>query len=594
MDIVKKLARLWLLAVCFLSAAVLVWQATRWVYLDTLEKLATTSGERLTLYEGTLREALSRYAFLPYVLAQNPDVQVLLSSKTGVDKVNRYLEKLNAEAGAEAFFVMDTAGDTLAASNWRDELTYVGHNYRFRPYFTETQQGRKGRFFAIGATTGRPGYFFSHPVVSAGQNVGAAMVKVNLRPLQDGWHNGGETVLVSDANGVVFLASFPDWIYQTLTPLSHAQLERIRSGKQYGDKDLTQLPVKTLEEVGEGLSVVRFGRKPYLMLSRPVVGLGWDMHHLVSLQPARKQARLVAINGTIMALLVLALGLYGRERKLKEISRRQARQAEAFREMNVRLQEEIVEHNRTERVLRETQDELIQAGKLAALGHMAAGIVHELNQPISAIRTYVASCRLLLERQETEKLEASLTAIKRTTEHMGTITRQLKSFAHKAPQKLEPIIIQDSLREVLTMTAALIKKHAIVLETDIVEAPLIVSCQRGWIAQVLLNLIRNAIDAMDAVTDRRLAITVKKVNGQAEISVSDNGTGIADHISKELFIPFVTTKAVGDGLGLGLSICNRIVADLGGTIRAENNVAGGARFVVTLPLAENQQEKTDE
>lgn len=485
---------------------------------------------------------------------------------------------------------MDRAGDTLAASNWRDELTYVGHNYRFRPYFIETQKGRTGRFFAIGATTGRPGYFFSHPVLRAGLNVGAAMVKVNLRPLQDGWHNGGETVLVSDKNGVVFLSSFPDWIYRTLTPLSAEQLVRIRAGKQYGDKDLSQLPVKTLDILSEGLRVVRFDKGRYLMLSRPLPGLDWNMHHLVSLAPAKKQARLVATNGTILALLILALGLYGRERKLKDISRRKAREAEAFKEMNIRLQEEIVEHNRTEQVLRETQDELIQAGKLAALGHMAAGIVHELNQPISAIRTYVASCGLLLERQETAKLQDSLTAIKRTTEHMGQITKQLKSFAHKAPQQLEPIVVQDSLGEVVTMTAALIKKSSVTLTLETASKPLVVSSHRGWIAQVLLNLIRNAIDAMESVDDKQLLISVAEKNRQAEISVIDNGTGIAEHISKELFTPFVTTKAVGDGLGLGLSICNRIVADLKGTIRAENNEGGGACLIVCLPLMESQQE----
>lgn len=586
----KKPARLLLLIVSLGVVAICVWQGTRWVYSDAIAKMATVSGERLTLYEGTLREALSRYAFLPYVLAQNPDVKRLLETGEGSEVVNRYLEVLNSEAGSEAFFVMDRAGDTLAASNWRDELTYVGHNYRFRPYFIETQKGKTGRFFAIGATTGRPGYFFSQPVIKDDGNIGAAIVKVNLRPLQNGWHNGGETVLVSDANGVTFLSSFPGWMYRTLTPLSEDQLKRIRAGKQYGEKDLSRLPVKTIDVLSDELRTVRSDQGYFLMLSRPVPGFDWKMHHLVSLTPARKQARLVAINGTIMALLVLALALYGRERKLKQQSRRKAREAEAFREMNIRLQEEIEEHNRTERVLRETQGELIQAGKLAALGHMAAGIVHELSQPISAIRTYVASCGLLLERRETEKLQNSLAAIKRTTEHMGTITRQLKSFAHKAPQQLEPITVQNSLKEAVNMTAALVKKNAVALKLEIDSVPLVVSSHRGWIAQVLLNLIRNAVDAMADQGDKQLLIQLREHDGQVVITVVDNGTGIAEHVATELFTPFVTTKDVGDGLGLGLSICNRIVADLGGTIRAVNNPAGGASFIVCLPLMEKPQE----
>lgn len=591
MPLLKRLTRLWLLIVCLLVASVLVWQATRWVYSDALDKLVTTSSARLTLYDGTLREALSRYAFLPYVLAQNPEVQLLLETKNGSNVVDSYLEKLNREAGSEAFFVMDNAGDTLSASNWRDELTYVGQNYRFRPYFIDTQEGRTGRFFAIGATTGRPGYFFSHPVMKSGRNVGAAVVKVDLTPLQDDWHNGGETVLVSDSNGVVFLSSSADWNYRTLTPLSSEQLERIRAGKQYGHQSLSQIPVTTLEVLAEDQHVIKLNKVRYLMLSRSLPGLNWNMHHLVSLAPVMKQARLVAVNGTILALLILALVLYGRERKLKEISRRRVREAEAFREMNIRLQEEIVEHNRTERVLRETQDELIQAGKLAALGHMAAGIVHELNQPIAAIKTYVASCRLLAERGNGEKLNEALGAIKGTTEHMASITAQLKSFAHKAPQSLEPIVVQESLKEVLTMTTALLRDDSVELETEICNRPMVVSCHRGWIKQVLLNLIRNAVDAMQQAKQRQLKVRIADKVTEVEITVVDNGAGIAEHIAKELFTPFVTTKDVGDGLGLGLSICNRIVADLGGTIRAENRQSGGAQFVVCLPLVKRSEEE---
>jgi two-component system C4-dicarboxylate transport sensor histidine kinase DctB len=585
MSIVNRLTRYWVLLICLLVAVVLVWQATRWFFYDALDKQVSTSRARLTLYDGTLREALSRYAFLPYVLAQDPKVQKLLDTGQGEAAVDSYLEKMNTEAGAEAFFVMNALGDTLAASNKRDPLTYVGQNYRFRPYFIATQEGNTGRFFAIGATTGQPGYFFSHPVFSAERIVGAAVVKVDLTPLQDDWHNGGETVLVSDANGVVFLSSSADWNYRSLTPLTSEQLERIRSDKQYGHQDLQQLPLTTIEQLGQDQAIVRLNGGRYLMLSRPLAGLDWSMHHLISLTPVIKQARLVAINGTILALLALALGLYARERKLKTLSRRRMREAIALREMNLRLQEEIVEHHRTEMILRETQDELIQAGKLASLGHMATGIVHELNQPVAAIRTYIASCRLLLQRGQIEPLKAILGSMNKTTEHMSGITAQLKSFAHKAPQELKPIVVQESLHEVIAMTSALLKSHGVELITEIAPKPLVVCCHQGRIKQVLLNLIQNAVDAMEQSQQRLLRIEVVAKGAEIEIAISDNGTGIAEDIIKELFTPFVTTKAVGDGLGLGLSICNRIVADIGGTIRAANRPSGGARFVVCLPLS---------
>lgn len=588
MPVLAKLARWWVIPAILLLACLLVLSATNWAYRNDLGDLAATGQARLTLYDGTLREALSRYAFLPYVLAQNSNVQQLLAFGRSPENVDHYLENLNEEAGAEAFFIMNADGDTLASSNWRDELTYVGHNYAFRPYFLATRNGETGRFFAVGATTGRPGYFFSQPVFVDQRNVGAAIVKVNLRPLQRGWQEGGENVLVSDGNGVIFLSSRNDWNYQTLKELSAEQRRYINTGKQYGKHPLKPVGLKMVEQLAEHQQIVEVEGVRYLALSRPLGGLGWDMYHLAPLEPVYRQTRLVAVNGSVIALLAFALTLYLRERRYKEQSRRREREAENVRAVNIRLQAEIDEHNRTENTLRETQNELIQAGKLAALGHMAAGIVHELNQPVSAIKTNIASCRLLLQRERYEQLDSALVAIKGTTEHMATITAQLKSFAHKSPQQLEPIIVQNSLDEVLSMTEGLLREHRVELSTTICDKPMVVNCHRGRIKQVLLNLIRNAVDAMDQVEERKLNIMVEDWGKDVQIAVADSGMGISDQVAEELFTPFVTTKDVGNGLGLGLSICNRIVADLGGTIKAYNNPTGGACFVVSLPSATDE------
>ncbi len=212
----------WLLLAGLLFAALLVWQLTRWAYNTALDDLVETSGERLTLYAGTLRGALNQYAYLPYILSRQADVRILLKSSFNAELVNRYLEALDRQAGSEALYVMNAVGDTLAASNWRDTQSFVGRNYGFRPYFTDAKAGKKGQQFGVGATTGIPGYFMSHPVVENGKFLGATVVKVDLTPLQEGWREGGETVMVSDANGVLFLSSRDDWRYKTLAPLSEA------------------------------------------------------------------------------------------------------------------------------------------------------------------------------------------------------------------------------------------------------------------------------------------------------------------------------------------------------------------------------------
>lgn len=575
----------WLLLIGVVVATILVWQATRWAYDSALKELTETGGERLTLYTGTLRGALNQYAYLPYVLSRNADVRILLKTSFNVALVNEYLESLNTESGSEALYVMNSVGDTLASSNWRQPLSFVGRNYGFRPYFTDAKAARKGQLFAIGVTTGQPGYFMSHPVIENEQFLGATVVKVDLTPLQEGWREGGETVLVSDVNGVLFLSSRNDWKYRTLSSLSDAQRTLILAGRQYGQQALELLPLETIKTLSQGQRIVRFKSALYLMLSRSVPDYNWQLHHVVPLAPVRVRAQAVAAIGTVLALLILSLGLYARERRQKQISRRQVREAEAIQAMNLRLQEEVDERSRTEKALREAQAELVQAGKLAALGHMAAGIVHELNQPISAIRTHAASSRLLLDRQETGKVRETLDAVTRMTEHMASITAQLKTFAHKTPKLKEQVMLQDCLDGALAMTAPLFSEYRISLHKEVPTQPLMLEGDRGRIKQVLVNLIRNAVDAMRDCSERNLWVRVAAEEDQTEITISDSGIGIAPQDLEEIFTPFFTTKEVGEGLGLGLSISYRIVTDLGGTIRAKNLSDGGARFIVQLPMA---------
>lgn len=565
-------------------ATSVVWQTTRWVYNDALDKLVKVGGERLTLYSGTLRGALSRYAYLPYVLSQNADVDILLKTSFNLERVNRYLESLNSEAGSEALYVMNSVGKTLAASNWQKPLSFVGQNYGFRPYFTDAKAGQNGQFFAIGVTTGQPGYFMSHPVWQDERFLGAAVVKVDLTPLQDDWREGGETVLVSDANGVLFLSSQSEWKYRTLTQLSEGQRTMILAGRQYGNQPLHLLPLETVETLAEGCRIVRFENTLYLMLSRHLTGLNWQLHHVVPLASVQAQGNAVAVIGTVLALLILSLALYLRERRQKQISRRKAREAEAIQEMNLRLQEEITERSRTESILRETQAELVQTGKLAALGHMAAGIVHELNQPISAIRTHAASGRLLLDREDTGKVRETLAAVTRMTEHMASITAQLKTFAHKTPKLKGQVVLQDCLDGALAMTAPMFSEFGISISKQIPDKPLTLNGDRARVKQVLVNLLRNAVDAMRDCNQRDLHINVSVRDQEVEISISDSGIGITEQDMEELFTPFFTTKEVGEGMGLGLSISYRIVTDLGGTIRAQNLPDGGALFIVRLPL----------
>lgn len=582
----QQVKPLWVLLLALLLLAAGVWQASLWSYRTELETLRESGEERLALYTGTLNSVLNRMENLPYVLAHNDEVARLLVHHDNLEQLNRNLESLNYWAGTKSLYVMDVVGNIVASSTWREPINLIGSNYAFRPYFTSAKAGQQGRLFAIGLETNQPGLFMSHGVSREGRFLGVVVVEADLDPLIGDWREGGENVLISDANDVIILSSNRDWSFKTLKPLDAEKRALLGSSLLYSDQPLVHAPLEFREAIIDGGRLVHSAGQSYLMVSRVNPQLNWTLSYLAPLKQVNQRSQSVLIIGTVLALLILALSMYGRERRLKKLSRKKLKEAELFKQINLRLQEEVEEHCRTEQALRDAQAELVQSSKLAALGQMAAGIVHELNQPIAAMRTYAASGRLLLDREQKEKAYDTLNEVTRITDHMAAITTQLKIFAHKTPRRKEKVELHVCLDGALSMTAALLDEAGIELKKHLPEQPVIVDGDRGRIEQVLVNLIRNGVDAMREVTQRCLQMTLKTDEEMAEIIITDSGTGIEEQYLDELFNPFFTTKEVGEGLGLGLSISYRIVTDLDGTIRAINSQQGGASFIVSLPLAQ--------
>jgi len=590
---IKRVKPLWLLLIGLLIAVACVWQAVRWSYQTELVKLRQTGEERLALYTGTLDSLLTRMENLPYVMAHNDAVARLLLHHDNLDQLNRNLESLNYWAGTDSLYVMDAEGNIVASSTWREPINLIGSNYAFRPYFTSAKEGEQGRLFAIGLESNQPGLFMSHGVSREGRFLGVVVVEAALDPLIEDWREGGERLLISDVNDVVILASNNDWAFTSLNPLDAEQRALLSSSLLYSDRPLVQTPLEFGELLETGGRLVRAENSRFLMVSQQNPQLGWTLSYLAPLTGVVQQTRSVFIIGTVLALLILAVAMYGRERRQKKQSRKKLKEVELIKQINLRLQEEIEEHRRTEQALRDAQEELVQSSKLAAVGQMAAGIVHELNQPIAAIRTHAASGRLLLEREQPEKLRETLAAVTRITEHMGSITAQLKSFARKAPQKQEKILFQSCLDTAMKMLQPLLDEADVRLEKQLCKESLYLRSSYGQLEQVLVNLMRNGVDAMKGCSEKNLQLILRRKEQQLELQVIDSGCGIAEEHLNELFNPFFTTKEVGQGMGLGLSICYRIIDDLGGSIRAENVPAGGAVFTVSLPLIEATGENDD-
>jgi C4-dicarboxylate-specific signal transduction histidine kinase len=588
----NRLRRIGLLTLILIVVTGLTaWGAHRWAEALALDELTVNGEQRLGLYASSIRNAVGRYDYLPALTTRDHDVLALLAAPSDVqrDVVNRRLEEANAVAGSAALYVVDGDGLALASSNWRDPAqSFVGQRYNFRPYFRQGMETGSGRYFGIGVTTGQPGYFLSHAAQADRGVIGLAVVKIDLEPLQRDWAAGGERVLVTDDNGVVFLASHAAWKYRALRPLPAEVRARLAETRQYDRSDLDALGLREGPLMSGGARLVSLPnpdgpRHAYLMQELILPEFGWTIRFLSDLEPVRTQANAAALLAALAVLLLATGAALGQQRRQ---TLRLQRESHALLER--RVAERTAELVAANRVLRDAQEELVQAGKLAALGQMSAALAHEINQPLAAIRTFVASTRILAERGEAALVQSNLAMVGDLAERMAVISGHLKDFARKGPARVEAVSVARAMNHALTLLAPRLREEDIALDIDIPPDALV----RGdavRLEQVFVNLLRNAADAMAESDDRRLSLSAAPVtdNGAAawEIRIRDRGTGIADADQFRLFDPFFTTKEVGQGLGLGLSLSYGIVRDFGGALRAENNPDGGACFVIRLPDA---------
>ena len=580
-----------------------------------LAELQTTGLHRLDLYTASLEREIGKYAFLPGTLGLERDVLALLGQADEgmlAHQVNAYLEQLNERAGTLAIYVINTAGVVVAASNWRRADSFIGEDLSFRPYFREAMAGGSGRFFGIGTTRGQPGYYLASTLSDDSRTLGVAVIKVSLEQLEKSWSTVEAPAMVTDENGVVILGSVADWKFTTLRPLDEATRSAFDQTQQYNRRALKPLGMTEIAEFEHGARLVSIAREGpeivavypvtgrFLAQARPLPGTPWTLtvlSHLEQVDEIAQSRALVAVVGTAF-LFMLGLMLDERRRRLRDrLAAREALQKahdELERKVDERtvdlsaanqlLQDEIAERIRAERTLRAAQDELVQAGKLAVIGQLSAGIAHELNQPLAALRTLSGNGVRFLERGDLETTRANLERIAQLVDRMGLITSQLRTFARKSSGKLQPVALCRALDNAL----ALLEPRLRQAEAEIVRhCPLPdpwARCDANRLEQVLVNLIGNALDAMDGQPAPRIEFDCTGSDGQARLSVRDHGPGLAEEALAHLFEPFFTTKAAGVGLGLGLTISAGIVRDFGGTLSGANHPDGGAVFTLQIPL----------
>ena len=533
---------------------------------------------RLSLYRSTVLAEVERFEHLTQVLSVDPFVIRALDAAP-TPTLNARLADFAAAAGLDAIFLMRPGGMTIAASNAGLPGSFVDENYGFRPYFQQALTGGRGTFYGIGATTGLPGYFIADPVRDeTGTVIGVVAIKISLDAFEQSWRDAGEQVFLANRQDVVLLASNADWRYRSLDPLTRAERDQIAQARQFPGQSLDTLDWSARP----GRARARIDGAERLHRVSDDLPHGWRLHYLASDDRAVTRASLAS--GAVVGLAAMALlfALYQRGQRLGAALRASEEEEEALRRANAALAREIEDRRRAERRLEETREELGRASRLAALGQLSASVTHELGQPIAAMRNHLAAAEM------TGRDSGLAGVIGGLVERMEGITRQLKFFARSDGETFEDIDLRDCVSAVLGLMAPSLAAGDIDVAYDPPQTPLMARGAKLRIEQVLTNLMRNALDAMDEAQAPVLSIRMGQQGTSVWVEVADTGHGLGDATLSELREPFVTTRESGQGMGLGLAISSGILEDHGGRLEARNRADGGAVFRMVLPLPETR------
>ena len=603
-----RLAEIWRRrpALLVLLAAILLAVAAAGLTWPRVERFfaartAETAEATLALTLEALRGELARAAPLPALLAERPILAELLRDPENdglLPFANEQLRQTAMALNVSDIYLMTRDGMTIASSNYRRDTSFIGRRFDYRPYFTEALAGGPGRFHALGTTSGQRGYFFAAPVLVGTEILGVIAVKITLEDIEASWAAGPMDVLVVDQSNVVFLSDRADWRFRTITGLADGAIGAIETTRQYPLPRLQPLDGFAEDATG-GVARVSVGAEDYIAAIGLVAGAGWRVWMLAPSDAAMAQARLAT---ALVALLVLSAGLLlalyvqRRARLLERLEvQAQARQLLEARvaERTAQLRQEVEDRRTAEQELRRTQTELVQAGKLAALGQMSAALSHEFNQPLAAVKAYADNAAAFLDRDQDDAARKNIGLISQMADRMATISKHLRNFARRPQDKTGPIPLVATIEEAIQLMQPQIDAAGAELRFDRPDAEVWVEGGRVRLAQVMVNLISNALDAMVARHEKPIEIGMLHQETGWRVAVRDHGPGIAVEAGDQIFDPFFSTKgpagqdaaAGGSGLGLGLSISYNIMRDFGGSLSVAAHPGGGAVFYADLKAA---------
>ena len=562
--------RIALLTICLLAVST-VYTTNQLLTAKFTQSTLQRAQLRLALYSGNMVSELQRNSIVPRLLASDADLIGALSSKDYQRTSQRLLSFVD-EIGAAAIMLLDSDGRVVGATD-RNRL---GENHRNFPHFVGAARASETVFTTHKKDIGYFDFAYSRQVVVNNKSLGVVVVEVDLRKFQSAWAGISDAVIVSLPEGPILLATEKSWVgLAEEAALARRSAPSAIERAIQATQDWTALPT---DAYVQGKAVMRQELR--------VKFRGWNMVLFTTYGGIRQRVNAVLALEIMGFSIFLALTFYQLSRQTLTRALFFQQESDDLRRLNIRLQREVSERQKVEKNLQVAEQTLAQSSKLAALGEMSAAVSHELNQPLAAMKTYLAGAKLLLQRKRLDEALSSFQRIDDLIGRMSAITRQLKSYARKGGEDLVPVDVRMALNGALAIMEPQLKLRQISLSKTMPNSPVMILGDQLRFEQVVVNLLRNALDATSTVVAPEIELFL--LGGEtATLTVRDNGDGISD--LDNLFEPFFTTKKPGDGVGLGLAISSGIITDLGGRLVARNSDAAGAVFEVTLPILNNKK-----
>lgn len=565
-------------------------------YTQLLDNLRRSEKTTLELVTNSLRSEIRQYEIIGSVLATNKELIEFLDndSSTTQETINKQLEAINSTTGSLDTYLMNKKGVSVAASNWRKPNSFVGKNFSYRPYFQTAIEGRPGKFFALGTSTNLRGFYIATPVMEGHEVLGALVIKVQVEHLENLWKSEDREMSLIADDSVIFLSTKSDWRLRSMRELTISELSHIEHTRQYPSlrviKPLQVKPMRGFENGDEFLLIkddVTGRDVRYLTLASKMKEANWTVLLTKNSRSIEKAAlwETLALGLAMVGLNIVVLSGYRRYKNAQQRLELELRH-------NNQLESAIAGRTRDLQLsnaeLRDTQQRLVQSGRLAAIGRFSAGLSHEMSQPLTAIHSYVSNAQQLITLERWTEAQEKLTHIANLADRIALIISQLKIFVRGDSINTMPVLVINTISEAQTIMAQRAKVVGARIDIDCPDRNVSIDADETLVQQLFVNLISNALDAASKVEQPQISISINVRNEDAVIKVSDNGLGVSSKDLANIFEPFYSTKEMNRGLGLGLTISQEIVNRFGGEMTVDNNETAGATFTVLLPLVRGE------